>query len=101
MLGIRLTQFVPRFRRAPVLILGTIFALTGTGARAQELAISAGFTPQQPLGPKDRIELKLNRPLAAAEGKLAVMIGQTDVSALLEVQPGAVGYSPRLPLPAG
>src|SRR6185369_2770074 len=47
------------------------------------------------------IELKLNRPLAAAEGKLAVMIGRTDVTAMLEIQPVVVGYSPRLPLPAG
>src|SRR5262249_5532838 len=105
MLAGRLTQFVPRFHLAPILILGAIFALSGTDARAQELVISLGGAAGQPIGspigPKDRIELKLSRPLAAAEGKLAVMIGRTDVTALLETQPGAVSYSPRLPLPAG
>jgi hypothetical protein len=43
----------------------------------------------------------LNRPLQAAEGRIAVLIGATDVSALLEVTAATLSYTPRLPLPIG
>ena len=101
MLGEYLTRFVSRRRPATILFLWAIFTLAGTVARAQELTVSARFGSGQLIGPKDHIELKLNRPLAASEGKLAVFIGRTDITALLETQPDAVGYTPRLPLPAG
>ncbi len=96
-----LTQFVKRLSLLPIFVIGVVFAMTRTVTLAQEPAMSISFSTQQPITPKQRIELKLNRSLSAAEGKLAVMVGLVDVTALLDVQPDLVSYSPRLPLPPG
>ncbi len=99
-----LTQFVMRLDLRSIVFIGALLATNGIVVLAQgtqELTLSASFSTQQPLTPRQRIELKLNRPLAAADGKLAVMVGLMDVTALLDIQSGLVSYSPKLPLPAG
>ena len=72
------------------------------GAQAQDITISASFSSTQSLNPFEQINLRLNRRLDPAEGQLAVFIGQTDVTGLLETNEQVLSYSPKVfPLPPG
>jgi hypothetical protein len=81
--------------------------LTATGTAQQqtaqpELNVQASFSAQTPVAPDAPIELRLNRPLAISEGRLAVLLGQTDLTALFKATENALRYSPpALPLPLG
>jgi hypothetical protein len=71
-------------------------------AQSQELTVSASFADKQSVTPLEQIELRLNRPLLSTEGKLAVFIGQTDVTTLLTAVGNTLSYTPKLlPLPLG
>jgi hypothetical protein len=71
-------------------------------AQAPELTVQANFAAQQSLSPLAPLALSLNRPLAATEGRLAVFIGVTDMTALFTVRPNELRYAPKaFPLPAG
>lgn len=71
-------------------------------AQAPALTVQADFTAQQTLAPLTPIVLKLNRPLTATEGRLAVFIGVTDVTALFTVNANELRYEPKaFPLPQG
>lgn len=71
-------------------------------AQAPALTVQANFTAQQPLQSLAPIVLRLNRPLQAAEGRLAVFIGLTDMTALFTATPISLSYAPKtLPLPTG
>lgn len=71
-------------------------------AQAPELTVQANFTAQQTLEPLAPIVLTLNRPLTTTEGRLAVFIGVTDMSALFTVTANELRYAPKaFPLPAG
>jgi hypothetical protein len=71
-------------------------------ASGQELTVTANFTSKESVTPKEPIELYLSRVLAPAEGRLAVLIGQTDLTRLLVTTETRLSYAPGLvPLPAG
>ncbi len=71
-------------------------------AQAAELTVQANFAAQQSLSPLAPLALNFNRPLAATEGRLAVFIGVTDMTALFTVTPNELRYTPKaFPLPAG
>lgn len=53
-------------------------------ARAQTsaLAVKASFVGKPAVAPLERIVLSFNRPLAATDGKVAIFVGVTDMTAL-------------------
>ena len=70
-------------------------------APAQGLVVTANFTDQE-VDPSFVITLNLSRPLQAAEGRVAVLIGQTDFTNLFTPTGNSLSYLPRIvPLPAG
>src|SRR5262249_13201640 len=69
---------------------------------AEELAVRASFVGKDSVTPDEPVELTLNRPLAEAEGRIAVMVGATDLTGLFAAQGLSLKYiSGALPLPAG
>ncbi len=81
-------------------------------ARAQEspdetadrepITITPDFDGQRPVDRFDEIALTVNRRLAPDEGRIAVILGDTDLSALIEWEGNVIRYAPELlPLPAG
>lgn len=67
-----------------------------------EITVSASFEGKQTLKPQEQIEFRLNRAITSAEGRLAVVIGRTDISGLLITTSDSVVYIPKIiPLPAG
>jgi hypothetical protein len=93
--------------RARAWLLGCLvwagFYLAVVGAAQQpELQIQAGFNEQIPIAPDAQPELRLNRPVTAAEGRLAILLGQTDLTALFTATEAGLRYGPpALPLPSG
>ncbi len=70
-------------------------------ASSDDLIATAGFAGQ-PVAPQATLELLLNRSPSAAEGTLAVIIGQTDITGLMVLSNNRLSYTPRvLPLPTG
>lgn len=68
---------------------------------SQELIVTNNLTDQE-VEPAFALTFTLSRPLPATEGRLAVLIGQTDISNLLTPNGASLSYLPRiLPLPAG
>lgn len=64
-------------------------------------AVAASFAARE-VAPGERLELNLSRPLAAADGRLAVFFGHTDVSSLFLLENRTLTYQPGLfPLAAG
>jgi hypothetical protein len=69
---------------------------------AQDLSVKASFADKPSIAPNERIDLHLNRPLQSAEGRLAVLIGQTDLTAFFTLGETTLSYTPKfVPLPAG
>ena len=89
--------------RQPVFNLFAICVLVcvSTPSRADDLTIRAAFDGKASVMSNDKIELSLSRALQPADGSLAVLIGDTDVTAMLMMEAANVSYTPRLPLPAG
>jgi hypothetical protein len=76
--------------------LFSVFAQT-----TEELQVSASFTDKQ-VAPVEPIEFRFNRPLVKAEGTLAIIIGQSDLSALFTLSDKSLRYDAKaLPLPQG
>ena len=68
---------------------------------SQELTVTSNLTDQE-VEPSSLLTFTLSRTLQAAEGRLAVVIGQTDISSLLTPTGNSLSYLPRiLTLPAG
>ena len=66
-----------------------------------DLTVKASFDGKTVL-PEDAIELTLNRQPSPAEGRLAVLIGQTDLTELFVIEGNSLKYSPKaIPLPEG
>lgn len=71
-------------------------------AGGDELEVRAGFDGTQWLAPRDAIALHLNRSIAAEEGRLAVVIGDVDVTSMFEPASGGLSWRrDGLPLPSG
>lgn len=69
---------------------------------ADDLIVSAGWDESAFVGRGDRLLLRTSRPLRSDEGRLAVVVGSLDVSALLRGVPGGLAYGPGpVPLPSG
>lgn len=74
---------------------------TSANADTESLVITAAFDGQM-LSPQSQLELRLNRPAQPSEGALAVFVGSTDVTGLLETTSTRLLYRPwPNPLPAG
>ena len=72
-----------------------------TASRADDLTIRAAFDGKASVLPNERIDLLLSRALQPVDGSLAVLVGDTDVTAMLTAEAANVSYTPRMPLPAG
>jgi hypothetical protein len=72
------------------------------GQSDEGLKITTSVEAGQPLNPTDKIELRLNRTLTKAENRLAILLGQTDLSALFTLKDKTLTYNGKLfPLPVG
>jgi hypothetical protein len=81
--------------------LATALALVAPAAPSQELKITSNLTDQE-VEPTFVITFTPSRPLQVTEGRLAVLIGDMDITNLLTPTGDGLSYSPRiLPLPAG
>jgi hypothetical protein len=80
-----------------------LLALAAIGATAQApFAVTPGFDATTWIAQNTPIELRLNQPLPPATGRLAVLIGVTDLTALFTVMQDRLVYQPMLlPLPEG
>jgi len=77
----------------------TALVITSEAAEPQELAVTANFVDQE-VSSDFTLTITLNRPLT--EGRVAIMIGQTDFTNLFVPDGTSLNYLPRLlPLPAG
>jgi hypothetical protein len=84
-----------------LLICGLMSSLVVVRAEDQVLRITANFSGEVKVAPNARLELNTTRPLLPGEGRLAVMIGATDVTALCVKADRGLTYTPgpiRLPL---
>lgn len=87
--------------------LTTLAALGATGrpvhVAAQEptLHISGNFSTQKAVTPNAQLELQMSRPLHQDEGSLAVLVGDTDVTALCIKSDNRLTYTPQVQLPLG
>ena len=94
------------------ILLATALAIASAAAD-RSLSASSGALPQpdlvvtsnltdQEVDPSFVITLNLSRPLQAAEGRVAALIGQTDFTNLFALTGNSLSYQPRIvPLPAG
>jgi hypothetical protein len=87
------------------LALGSASALRGqdsTQASQPALTISAGFAGDRFIGGDSPIALTLSRGLLPGEGRIAVVIGATDISAIFDRTVNTLTYRSRtMRLPAG
>lgn len=99
-----LIEFAPVALMAIVLAALLAFANVSSSAQAdgQELTISASFSNKQQINTDEQIQLRLSRPLQPSEGRLAVLIGQIDMTSLFTAAETELNYAPGgLLLPAG
>jgi len=88
-----------KWKRLPVLAL---LLATAFSAHAQELQVEASFTGDRWLPRDARIALRFSRPLQPSDGKVAIFIGNTDMTSLFVSQGKVMGYTPAiLLLPSG
>jgi hypothetical protein len=66
-----------------------------------KLIVSAEFADRNAVAPDEQIAFAFNRSLQKTDGRIAVLIGKTDVSAFLAMKANAISYLPRIPLPHG
>jgi hypothetical protein len=93
------------FLRLAVLLLvagGNGRATVFGNYQGEALRITANFTPEDAVAPDATLELHPTRPLSENDGRLAVLIGDTDVTALCVTNESGIIYKPRaLRLPVG
>lgn len=75
--------------------------LVHVAAQEQALRISGNFSAQKAVAPDAQLELQMSRALQPNEGQLAVLIGETDVTALCVKNDNRLTYKPQIPLPLG
>ncbi len=65
------------------------------------ITVTANFAEREVIA-NERIELILNRSLTAQDGRIAVFVGNTDISSLLSIENQTYSYQPGVfPLPVG
>ena len=68
----------------------------------QVLAVTASFAEGQTVASFESIELELSRPVETSEGRMAVLIGSSDLTSLFTVSGKKLTYNAKvLPLPLG
>ncbi|MGH9752081.1 MAG: hypothetical protein ACREA2_04800 [Blastocatellia bacterium] len=72
---------------------------SGQESNTQSLTVQAGFIDKQSVTPDEPIELTINRPLAQGEGRLAVVVGATDLTDLFVVSARSLRYNVGKPFP--
>ncbi len=78
------------------------FEQTNSTAPASDLKITASIVDGRAISPEDKIELKLSRDLKKNEGRLAILIAQTDLTSLFTRLDKTLTYNRKiLPLPLG
>ncbi len=79
----------------------TYLSGSASANRFQDLSVSAGFEGRT-LSPDEAIELRLNRQVSVSEGRIAIVVGSTDLTALFVANGNSLKYTPGLfPLPTG
>ncbi len=71
-------------------------------ADSQALKVSADFINKQSVAPDEKIELRLSRAIRPTEGRLAIFLGQADLTSLFISNGTVLTYTPQvLQLPLG
>jgi hypothetical protein len=71
-------------------------------AHAQDLSITADFTGKSAVAINEPVSFRLSRPLLSSEGRLAVIVGKTDMTAFFVATEESLTFTPKLvQLPAG
>lgn len=79
----------------------TYFSGSVSANRVQDLTVKASFDGKT-VTPDEAVELTLSRQPATAEGRIAVVIGSTDLTDLFVADGNSFRYSPKpVPLPTG
>src|ERR1044072_2189782 len=65
-------------------------------AHAQDLSITADFTGKSAVAINEAISFRLSRPLLSSEGRLAVMVGKTDMTAFFLATEESLTFTPKL-----
>jgi hypothetical protein len=74
----------------------------GDAGSVNPLTVTSSFGPTQWIRADSAIRLTLSRTLATSEGRLAIVIGATDITALFDRSGTTLRYRARtMPLPAG
>lgn len=92
-----------------IIALASINARLITGAKAQaqaeqsqQISITSSFSLDTAITPDQRIEFTFNRTVTPKDGRLAVMLGATDITRLLISSETKLIYIPKtIPLPLG
>lgn len=90
---------------AIVLMLGCAFIFIDWKAEAkrdnEKIVFKTNFADKE-IQPDERIEIQFNRALQPDEGRLAVFLAETDLTALFAIDSQSLSYKPQaLPLPNG
>lgn len=81
------------------LLVSTLLTLSAIGA---DLKIDAAFDGSRWIAAREAIAIRLSRPVTPEDGRVAVMIGESDVTAMFEPVAGALVWRrDGVPLPAG
>jgi hypothetical protein len=104
----RITQKIGQAKPGSLPALGLAILLVWlkigfiTQADSQALTISADFINRQAVAPDEKIELRLSRIIRPTEGRLAIFLGQTDLTSLFIHNGTVLTYNPQLlQLPLG
>jgi hypothetical protein len=90
------------FKKIGQSIIVSIFLVFYTNVAAAVTVEQTNFSDRQSLKPTSKIKLKLDHLPSANEGKLAIFIGQTDVTAMFKTVGNELIYQPKdVPLPVG
>ncbi len=95
-------SLAPAFALCLVMALSlTQFSFSASAHRSQDLTVQASFDGKT-VSPDEAIELTLNRQPSIGEGRIAVVVGTTDLTDLFAAAENTLKYSPRpFPLPDG
>ena len=91
----------------PVTIVAAGAGQTKSQEASQEggqeaLSVTAGFAQGRSISSNEPLELQLNRPLGKSEGRVAVFVGQMDLTSLFDQAGGKLTYNAKvLALPLG
>lgn len=79
-----------------------VCALLAVPLRAADLKVEAGFDGSKWITAREPITLRLSRPVTPEEGRLAIVIGEIDVTAMFEPAPGGLAWRrDAISIPAG